>query len=223
MTDDLEKILLKAKLELRNYFYSIFVRVVYEDVGQILSLVRMQVAFYGQQKEDNHSTQLLQAGELIARCIKDLRTACTLLVPEQNLSGYQEFLELTQLAISSTNPGCRIHLDVNQFHNYVGNADERVLLLYYMVTVCAELKKLEMNTGSIRIICQDEHLEITFECLKPEHKKPFITIQKIHEQLAAGIANLVDKLNVIEYAEITAIIINFSHSNHHEQFQTGRN
>lgn len=211
--DDYEKTLLKAKLALRNHFYTIFVRIVHDDVGQVLSLVRMQVAFYNQQKEENDQLRLMQASEWIARCIKDLRTACRLLKPEEQLSGYQELLELIQFAISPVNPDCRIELDANQLYNTMGKSDQSVLLLYYIVTVCTELTNMEIKTDLIRVTCQEEHSEITLACFKPERKIPLVTGQTIHEKLAPVIMNLGGQFQIIEHAENTAIIINFSHSN----------
>jgi nitrate/nitrite-specific signal transduction histidine kinase len=71
--------ILRARLETRNFFLKNTVREVYENIGQVLSLVRLQLALIdGASKEEKNIDEELNvniesSGKLVGQSIKDLR------------------------------------------------------------------------------------------------------------------------------------------------------
>jgi glucose-6-phosphate-specific signal transduction histidine kinase len=71
-----------ARLELKEVFLKTIVQEVYENIGQILSLVRVQISLLSGQQEMKEANA---PGELIGQAIRDLRGMCRSFYPETDL------------------------------------------------------------------------------------------------------------------------------------------
>src|SRR5687767_13845730 len=71
-----------ARLELKEVFLRTIVQEVYENIGQLLSLIRVQIGLLaGQENLVNN----IDTGELIGQAIRDLRNMCRHFYPELEL------------------------------------------------------------------------------------------------------------------------------------------
>jgi nitrate/nitrite-specific signal transduction histidine kinase len=90
--------ILRARLETRNFFLKNTVREVYENIGQVLSLVRLQLALIdGTDKEDRNvdedrNINIASSGKLVGQSIKDLRALCKSFYPDVDILKGQDFV-----------------------------------------------------------------------------------------------------------------------------------
>lgn len=83
---------LRARLDIRDFFLKNTVKEVYENIGQVLSLVRMQLALLNTSK-----TVIAESpGNLVGQSIKDLRVMCKSFYPDADISNEDGFVEVFQ-------------------------------------------------------------------------------------------------------------------------------
>src|SRR6478735_12794386 len=82
---------LKARLAIRDFFLKNTVREVYENIGQVLSLVRVQLALL-----DTNKTEIYESvespGHLVGKSIKDLRVMCKSFYPDADIISDDGFI-----------------------------------------------------------------------------------------------------------------------------------
>lgn len=89
---------LKARLDIRDFFLKNTVREIYENIGQVLSLVRMQLAML-----DNGKQAIVESvessGQLVGQSIKDLRLMCKSFYPDAAIVNEEGFIAVFRDAI----------------------------------------------------------------------------------------------------------------------------
>ena len=103
---------LSARLEIREFFLKYAVREVYENIGQVLSLVRIQLASFDTQELLEKPEDIVQSGNLVGQSIRDLRSMCRSFYPDKDLlkdGGFVEGINLTIKTLQlSANPAVAI-------------------------------------------------------------------------------------------------------------------
>ena len=83
---------LRARLDIRDFFLKNTVREVYENIGQVLSLVRMQLAML-----DTNKKAVIESidspGHLVGQSIRDLRVMCKSFYPDADILNEAGFAE----------------------------------------------------------------------------------------------------------------------------------
>lgn len=106
---------LSARMEIREFFLTYAVKDVYENIGQVLSLVRMQLASLHTQELIENGRIIVQSGNLVAQSIRDLRSMCRSFYPDNDLlkeHGFKEGIELTLKVLELSNkPAIKIKGD----------------------------------------------------------------------------------------------------------------
>src|SRR5262245_21081184 len=92
---DLE--VLRARLEIRDFFLKDLYREVYENIGQLLSLVRVMLAKPGDRVEP--------ASELVGKTIRELREMCRQFYPDEDLLKENGFNQAMSKIIAIIFPG----------------------------------------------------------------------------------------------------------------------
>src|SRR3954454_3116502 len=83
---------LRARLDIRDFFLKNTVREVYENIGQVLSLVRMQLAMLATDtKAPLKSAE--SPGHLVGQSIRDLRVMCKSFYPDADILNEEGFVE----------------------------------------------------------------------------------------------------------------------------------
>jgi len=82
---------LRARLDIRDFFLKNTVREVYENIGQVLSLVRMQLAMLAADKEVMEHAE--SPGHLVGQSIRDLRVMCKSFYPDTDILNEEGFVE----------------------------------------------------------------------------------------------------------------------------------
>jgi hypothetical protein len=121
--------ILRARLEIREFFLNAIVKNVYENIGQVLSLVHMQLALLNLHKDSMEN--ITSSGNLVGQSIRDLRNMCHSFYPDIELlkgGGW----------IGALNTTCKI-LDPDTEKNIIVSgtlediAYNRMLILYGML------------------------------------------------------------------------------------------
>jgi hypothetical protein len=68
--------LLKARVEVRDHYLKCIIREVYENIGQVLSLVRIQLAMIPTENSGIEKKAADETGHLVGQVIRDLRSLC---------------------------------------------------------------------------------------------------------------------------------------------------
>ena len=87
---------LRARLEIREHYLKTIIREVYENIGQVLSLVRVQLSLFEPGTELIGKEKIDFSGKLVGSAIRDLRHMCQRLQPDTEiLSGNGFYSALT--------------------------------------------------------------------------------------------------------------------------------
>ena len=84
---------LRARLDIRNFFLKNTVKEVYENIGQVLSLVRMQLAMLDVDKKELIKSSE-SPGHLVGQSIRDLRVMCKSFYPDADIVSEEGFVEV---------------------------------------------------------------------------------------------------------------------------------
>jgi hypothetical protein len=112
LTGDHRKLLFKyavlsARFEIREFFLKYAVKDVYENIGQVLSFVRMQLASFNTNDLTEKPEDILQSGNLVGQSIRDLRSMCRSFYPDKELLKDGGFVDAIELTIRVLQPGVR--------------------------------------------------------------------------------------------------------------------
>jgi signal transduction histidine kinase len=77
--------ILNAKLKIRDHYLQTVVKEIYENTGQLLSLVRVKLAIIGSQFHKDAKLQLTDSGKVIGEVIYNLRAMSRNIFPENEL------------------------------------------------------------------------------------------------------------------------------------------
>ena len=83
---------LRARLDIRDFFLKYTVREVYENIGQVLSLVRMQLAMLAADTKAVLKS-VESPGNLVGQSIRDLRVMCKSFYPDAEILNEEGFVE----------------------------------------------------------------------------------------------------------------------------------
>lgn len=97
--------ILRARLAIREHYLQTIVREVYENIGQVLSLVRVQLALLHPDAGNVEKEKIDSSGKLVGSAIRDLRSLCLRFQPETHITGTAGFSETIEKEITSIYPG----------------------------------------------------------------------------------------------------------------------
>lgn len=84
---------LRARLQIRDFFLRTSIRDVYENIGQVLSLVRMQLSLLDGDTSRDGDVNIHSSGTLVGQSIKDLRAMSKSFYPDTDILQEQGFIE----------------------------------------------------------------------------------------------------------------------------------
>jgi len=77
--------LLRTRLGIREHYLKTAVKDVYENIGQVLSLVRLQLALLQADMKSEQSEKLEPLRQMTGQVIRDLRKMCRIFYPEEDI------------------------------------------------------------------------------------------------------------------------------------------
>ncbi len=80
---------LRTRLKIREHYLGTVVKEVYENIGQMLSLIRVKLSTLQLGFESSATETIDSSGEMVGKTINELRSMCRLFYPEEEIiSGY---------------------------------------------------------------------------------------------------------------------------------------
>ncbi|MEI6950401.1 hypothetical protein V9K67_24680 [Paraflavisolibacter sp. H34] len=92
-----------ARLEIRDHYLNKVVQEVYENIGQVLSLVKVQLALLSQ--TGGAGVTATEPCVLVSQVIKDFRAMCRNFYPEKELISRQGLLQALENELNLADPG----------------------------------------------------------------------------------------------------------------------
>jgi len=133
--------LLLARLNVREHYLRTAVREVYENIGQVLGLIRVQLSSWQVGTKQYHHPEIDASGELVGQTIRDLRAMCRLFYPEETITGSPGFVKAFRDDLLSQYPS--LSVDLPDTIAISGDDPEgQTLLLYQVLLEIAELVAL---------------------------------------------------------------------------------
>ncbi len=95
---------LRARLTIREHYLGTVVKEVYENIGQMLSLIRLQLSAFRYGFEADGKEKIASSGEMVGKTIHDLRSMCRLFYPEEDIINGSGFHRVVAAEIRSRFP-----------------------------------------------------------------------------------------------------------------------
>jgi len=96
---------LRARLEIREHFLKTAVKEVYDNIGQVLTLIRVQLSQIRFDFEKEKKERIDSSGELVGQTIRDLRGMVQLFYPEEDIISGTGFCQAAELELHHLFPG----------------------------------------------------------------------------------------------------------------------
>jgi hypothetical protein len=142
--------ILRAKLEISDHYFKNNVEAIYEDVGQILSLVRIRLATLSSQLHEDMKAHILESGDLIGQAVYDLKEISRNFYPEIEIlsesgliSAFKRELKVDPL----DNSGKKIKVKGIPFALAAGSG----LIFYFIILEITLLIRKLYNGGSLKV------------------------------------------------------------------------
>jgi glucose-6-phosphate-specific signal transduction histidine kinase len=101
---------LLARLRIREHYLKTVVKEVYENIGQVLSLIRVQLSLLQSDVTTGRKEKIDTSGELVGQTIRELRTMCQLFYPEEEIISSAGFYKAIAQEIKAQYPGAECHV-----------------------------------------------------------------------------------------------------------------
>lgn len=105
--------LLRTRLRIREHYLGTVVKEVYENIGQVLSLIRIKLLGLHEEAGTGTREALDSSGELVGKTISDLRQMCRLFYPEEDILGGTGFHRVLAKETQSRFPGALYQADMD--------------------------------------------------------------------------------------------------------------
>lgn len=156
--------ILQARLDIRDFFLKTAVREVYENIGQVLSLVRMQLSFVNKDAGESPSESMPHPGELVSQSIRDLRSMCRIFYPDSDIIKPGGFKAGIQHAINILH---QVHPSTFEFSARSEEISPGLLLIYFnlMLDILHSVNEAEGKLKKVKLAFKQKTMlaTITYE------------------------------------------------------------
>jgi hypothetical protein len=152
---------LRAKLELKTHLLESVVKDIYEQTGQVLSLVRVRLATVEDQLDEHLKSEIVETGILVGDAISRLRRISKHLFPEQEIVTDSGFLKILNDALKIDFDSSA---DILHVSGTTSSLDEEpgVILLAIILNILSFIKTLSIeNTLNVKIEYMEEDICIS--------------------------------------------------------------
>lgn len=140
---------LRARLDIRDFFLKYAVREVYENIGQVLSVVRMQLAVLEINNNLVVNEDSSSPGKLVSQSIKDLRAMCKSLYPDTDIIKEEGFTEAINNMLAILYPDTKNELKIRGIKKEI--QPELILIIFKMIKeILTSIKESKLEV--VRIV-----------------------------------------------------------------------
>lgn len=139
---------MRSRLQIKNFFLQTAVREIYENIGQVLSLVRVQLADLENKYEADKT--VYSCGELLGQTIRDLRTMSKSFFPDDCITEEDGFVKVFKSLISHLFSNNSATVAVTGVRNEIG--EEMQLMIFKMLMdLLVDVKEMRGNFIGLNI------------------------------------------------------------------------
>ena len=133
--------ILRARLEIREHYLGTVVKEVYDNIGQVLSLIRVQLTLLRSDFETAKKENLDSPGELVGKTIRDLRTMCQLFHPETDMISSSGFNRAVEQEIKTWSPEAVCYIEKESVVPVTINEEKAMVLFGILLEIFDLVKK----------------------------------------------------------------------------------
>jgi len=156
---------LRARIEIREHFLKTVVREVYENIGQVLSLIRVQLSLLQTNIETAKNDKIDSSGELVGKTIRDLRNMCQLFYPEVNIVSGAGFKRAIEYEIKTLYPKAVCHIYEEKPAPEIIK-EEKALVLFgiflEILTLIRQRQNAQLNFATVKYIQNEVRIVIRY-------------------------------------------------------------
>jgi hypothetical protein len=152
--------ILRARLEIREFFLKTSVREVYENIGQVLSLVRMQLSIFDPEKLGHKTEDIVQSGDLVGQSIRDLRSMCRSFYPDVDILKNGGFIEGLESTLKILNLSDKETIKLKGTRKDIPEG-LRLIAFKMMQDILIAIKKIEGKYKSMVVSYREETIDVT--------------------------------------------------------------
>lgn len=157
--------ILRARLEIREHYLRTVVKEVYDNIGQVLSLIRVQLTLLRSDIETGKNEKLDSSGELVGKTIRDLRSMCQLFYPEADMITGSGFNRAVEHEIKTWYPSAACSIDKETIVPEKINEEKGLVVFGILLELFALIKQKEKGELSSLIIkYKGNKVIITIDC-----------------------------------------------------------
>ncbi|MBL7733673.1 MAG: hypothetical protein JNM88_21060 [Chitinophagaceae bacterium] len=150
---------LLARLRIREHYLGTVVKEVYENIGQMLSLIRIKLLGLHHDFSDKTKEAIDTSGEMVGKTIRDLRQMCRLFYPEEDIVAAAGFYRVLDQESGSRFPKATITADHSQPLPPVLAGEKGLLVFGILLELFDELEKQpEAELVSLTVTCGSKTL-----------------------------------------------------------------
>jgi nitrate/nitrite-specific signal transduction histidine kinase len=145
--------ILRARLEIREHYLATVVKEVYDNIGQVLSLIRVQLTLLRSDFETAKKENLDPPGELVGKTIRDLRNMCQLFHPEADMITGSGFNRAVEQEIKTWCPEAICYIDEGSVIPGTINEEKGLVLFGILLEMFDQVKqqgKAKLNSVGIK-------------------------------------------------------------------------
>lgn len=145
--------ILHTRLEIREHFLKTVVKEVYENIGQVLSLIRVQLSLLRSDFETGKNEKIDSSGKLVGKTIRDLRNMCQLFYPEADIISGAGFNRVVEQEIKTIYPKAVCHIDEESIIPATIKEEKGLVLfgiLLKILTLIREEQKGQLNSAAVK-------------------------------------------------------------------------
>ena len=136
---------LRSRLCIREIFLKTIVTEVYENVGQMLSIVRVRLASYDGKIIENKTEDISASGDIIGQSIKDLRTMCRYLYPDFDITE-DGFIRTLETMVNILHKNTKVEIRIKGLPKNAGQGQQLIIFnIMYEILISIEEIKGEYN------------------------------------------------------------------------------
>jgi len=178
---DLE--VLRARLEIRDFFLKDLYREVYENIGQLLSLVRVMLV-----QRDNAEP----ASELVGKSIRELREMCRSFYPDEDLLKENGFSKAITKTIDILFPGSGYLVKQISMEEDI-SPSLKLIVFSMLLEVLNKIREINGKPEGVAITCN----KFRIDCILYYSGNPVMLEESAEEQFSINVVSLQQKAGLI--------------------------
>ena len=166
--------LLRTRLRIREHYLQTAVKDVYDNIGQVLSLIRLQLALLQADIKDDGGGKLEPVRQLTGQVIRDLRKMCRIFYPEEDIIYVEGFVRILKNEILAQWPEGEMIGDKDFSANRLLSNEKMLMTFGILLELVNMIKEERGPLHTAAIICTRQNISFIIDYTGyalPEGKK----------------------------------------------------